>query len=162
MAKLIQSKIDLNENIRSSAADILNARLADAVTLMFAAKQAHWNIKGPSFHGLHALFDEVYTQAATYVDMIAERVTALGALAEGTVPICAQQSILKPYPLDITSASGHIEALTATLAEFGRAVREAGAECGALGDAASEDVFVEISRGIDEKRWMVESYQEIS
>ena len=54
-----KTKNDLPEKTRTEVIAILNARLADSIDLMHQAKQAHWNIKGPSFIALHKLFDEI-------------------------------------------------------------------------------------------------------
>ena len=59
---LHQTKNDLPERTRSALADILNRRLADAIDLQLQAKQAHWNVRGPSFIALHELFDNLRFQ----------------------------------------------------------------------------------------------------
>ena len=56
---------------------MLNEHLADAIDLHLQAKEAHWNIKGPNFVGLHELFDRIAAQADEYSDLIAERAVAL-------------------------------------------------------------------------------------
>src|SRR5262245_40510734 len=56
---MYKMKIDLSENVRKQAIGLLNARLSDGVDLHYQAKQAHWNVKGPSFIALHELFDKV-------------------------------------------------------------------------------------------------------
>ena len=61
------------------------ARLADRIDLMHQAKQAHWNVKGPSCIALHKLFDEVVDAAEDSMDLLAERVVQLGGTAEGTL-----------------------------------------------------------------------------
>jgi starvation-inducible DNA-binding protein len=52
-----KTRNDLPDNIRKAAIDLLQTRLADAVDLVTQAKQAHWNVKGPSFVSLHDLMD---------------------------------------------------------------------------------------------------------
>jgi starvation-inducible DNA-binding protein len=66
---------------------LMNQRLASAVDLQTQMKQANWNVKGPSFIGLHKLFDEVDEAVESYVDMIAERIVQLGGIAEGTARV---------------------------------------------------------------------------
>ena len=51
----------------------LNQKLADIIDLQTQLKQAHWNVKGPHFIGLHELFDKIAEDLESYVDMIAER-----------------------------------------------------------------------------------------
>jgi len=57
--KLRNTQNDLPSKARMEAVDLLNRHLADAIDLAYQAKQAHWNVKGPSFIALHELFDEV-------------------------------------------------------------------------------------------------------
>jgi starvation-inducible DNA-binding protein len=52
-------KNDLSENVRKQAIELLNARLSDGVDLHYQAKQAHWNVKGPSSLARHELFDKI-------------------------------------------------------------------------------------------------------
>src|SRR3546814_6408020 len=68
--------------MREKLVTLLNARLSDAIDLKLQAKQAHWNVKGPSFIALHELFDTIAGLADGFVDEIAERATALGGTAE--------------------------------------------------------------------------------
>ena len=84
------TKNDLAKGKREKVVEILNARLADSIDLKTQAKQAHWNVKGPHFIGLHELFDQVATAVELHVDLIAERVTALGGTAMGTARVVAQ------------------------------------------------------------------------
>jgi len=58
--QLHPSKIDLAPSTRGQMVELLNARLADAVNLAAQMKQAHWNVKGPSFIALHELFDAIH------------------------------------------------------------------------------------------------------
>jgi starvation-inducible DNA-binding protein len=61
---------DLSPATRQSAIEMLNEHLADAIDLQLQAKQAHWNIKGPNFVGLHELFDRVAAQADDLVEQL--------------------------------------------------------------------------------------------
>ncbi|HSI87836.1 MAG TPA: DNA starvation/stationary phase protection protein Dps, partial [Pyrinomonadaceae bacterium] len=92
------TKIDLAKGKREKVIELLNQSLADAMDLKSQAKQAHWNVKGPSFIALHELFDQVATEVEAHVDELAERVTALGGTAMGTVRIAAETSSLSQYP----------------------------------------------------------------
>src|SRR6185295_17135145 len=97
--KMYQTQNDIAEKRRVELNALMNQRLADAVDLQLQLKQAHWNVKGPHFIGLHELFDKVNEAVASYVDLIAERVVQLGGIAEGTVRAAAQRSRLAEYPL---------------------------------------------------------------
>src|SRR5512137_575252 len=97
-----RTRIDLTAKTRARMAGLLNARLADAIDLQLQAKQAHWNVKGPSFIALHELFDRLAGELGGHVDEMAERITALGGVAEGTLQAVAGRSKLAAYPLDVT------------------------------------------------------------
>ncbi len=152
------TRIDIPGNMRSAMVELLNARLADAVDLSSQMKQAHWNVKGPSFIALHELFDAVHAAMQIHVDDMAERITALGGTARGTATVAASASTLPEYPLDVHSGSEHVEAVSTALAAFGKLVREAIAEAGEVGDADTEDLFVVVSRDIDKNLWLVEAH----
>ena len=78
--QIYETRNGLSQQRRAAINALMNQRLADAVDLQMQMKQAHWNVKGPSFIGLHELFDKVSADVGNYVDMIAERITQLGAL----------------------------------------------------------------------------------
>src|SRR5262245_11838522 len=152
------TKNDLPEQSRKQAIELLGARLADCIDLQLQAKQAHWNVKGPSFIALHKLFDEVADTAEDSVDLIAERIVQLGGIAEGTVRVAAQRSALREYPLTIGAGKDHVEALSGALAAAGKLVRSAIDQSAELRDVATSDLFTEVSRAIDKHLWFVEAH----
>jgi starvation-inducible DNA-binding protein len=95
---MYETENDISKNRRSELNALMNQRLADAIDLQMQMKQAHWNVKGPSFIGLHELFDQVDEAVESYVDMIAERIVQLDGIAEGTVRVAAVRSRLAEYP----------------------------------------------------------------
>ncbi|MCK8515076.1 DNA starvation/stationary phase protection protein Dps [Methylonatrum kenyense] len=145
-------------NVRRPMIDLLNQCLADAVDLETQARQAHWNVSGPNFIALHALFDKVFQQIQSHVDTLAERVTALGGIAVGTAAAAAKHSRLPSYPADAVGGTTHVEALSSALASFGRSVREAIPRAEDAGDMGTSDLFTEISRDIDQQLWLVEAH----
>ena len=155
---MYETNNDLSETTRRSVIEILNEHLADAIDLQLQAKQAHWNIKGPNFVGLHALFDQVAAQAREYADQIAERGVALGGVARGTLQAVSRQTQLREYPLEIGDWRAHVLAMQDALATFGRGARKAIDDAAALNDADTADLFTEISRGADKSLWMVEAH----
>jgi starvation-inducible DNA-binding protein len=149
---------DLPKASRAQVVELLNQRLADVVDLQSQVKQAHWNVKGPHFIGLHKLFDEIYEAVSEYVDLIAERAVQLGGIAYGTARVAASRSRLDEYPLDISDGKAHVVALSRALAEFGRGARMAIEEADGFDDADTSDLFTEVSRGIDQWLWFVEAH----
>jgi starvation-inducible DNA-binding protein len=158
--KLFATKNDLPEDKRVEVIGLLNQRLAEAIDLQTQCKQAHWNVKGPSFIALHKLFDDVNEDVENYVDLIAERVVQLGGVAEGTIGAAEQRSKLPDYPIGIATGPEHVAALSDALGAFGRAARIAIEEMNELEDADSADVLTEISRGVDKWLWFVEAHQQ--
>jgi starvation-inducible DNA-binding protein len=152
------TKNDLPEGSRTKLVDLLNARLADAIDLQTQCKQAHWNVKGPSFIALHELFDKVNEEVEEYVDTIAERVVQLGGRADGTARSVAKRSSLSEYAVKSDSGRDHVEALSSALAVFGKGVRHAIDQSADLKDADTADLFTEVSRGIDKWLWFVEAH----
>jgi starvation-inducible DNA-binding protein len=155
---MYETSNDLASTTRRSAIEMLNEHLADAIDLHLQAKQAHWNIKGPNFVGLHELFDRVAAQATEFSDLIAERAVALGGVARGTVQAASAQSQLREYPLEVGDWRAHVRSMQDALATFGRGVRKAIDDATALKDADTADLFTEISREIDKSLWMVEAH----
>ena len=76
--------IGIDEENRKQITDGLSRLLADTYTLYLKTHNFHWNVTGPMFQTLHLLFETQYTELATAVDLIAERIRALGYPAPGT------------------------------------------------------------------------------
>src|SRR2546427_12587676 len=147
-AHMYQTKNDLPAHTRAEVIEILNARLADSIDLMQQAKQAHWNVKGPSFIALHKLFDEVVDAAEDSMDLLAERVVQLGGTAEGTIQVATARTGLKAYPLTLAEGREHVEALSSALAAYGTSVRRGIEQADALGDRDTAAIFTENSGGV--------------
>lgn len=152
------TRIDLPENIRKGVVEILSKTLATSLDLKTQVKQAHWNVKGLDFYQLHELFDEMAGELEEYVDMVAERVTALGGTAMGTARIASAQSLISEYPYDIVEGVEHITALAERYAVYAAHLRSAIDETDDLGDADTADLYTEISRTIDKRLWFLEAH----
>ncbi len=153
-----KTRIDLPAKTRAKLIELLNARLADAIDLQLQAKQAHWNVKGPNFIALHGLFDTLAGELGGPIDDLAERITALGGVAEGTVQVVGARSKLEAYPLELTEGLAHVDALAAAVARFGKSVRKASDDAGKAGDADTSDLFTGISRSVDKHLWLLEAH----
>ncbi|MEO8591243.1 MAG: DNA starvation/stationary phase protection protein Dps [Flavobacteriales bacterium] len=156
--KLFKTGNDLPKKSRIETIALVNKRLADAIDLHMQMKQAHWNVKGPNFIGLHELFDKIHEATGEYVDTIAERAVQLGGIAEGTVRISAKRTLLPEYPQGIAEGPAHVDAVSNALAAFGHEVRQSIDEADELNDADTADIFTEVSRGIDKWLWFVEAH----
>ena len=155
------TKNDLPETTRAKVVELLNARLSDAIDLQTQCKQAHWNVKGANFIALHELFDKVTAGVEEYVDLIAERAVQLGGVVEGTARTAAKRSTLAEYPANLVSGRDHLEALSTTLAAFGKVTRLAIQATAELRDQDTADIFTEVSRGVDKWLWMLEAHLQV-
>jgi starvation-inducible DNA-binding protein len=156
--QLHKTRSDLCEKPRRAMIHLLNQHLADVLDLGLQAKQAHWNVKGPNFIGLHELFDKVAEDLEEFSDDIAERAVELGGVALGTIQVISKKSRLSPYPLDLVSGRKHVTALSDALAKFAASIRAAIDLAARNGDADTADLFTEVSRGVDKLLWFVEAH----
>src|SRR6266496_6768522 len=159
-SKMYETENDIPKERRLELIALMNQRLADVVDLQTQIKQAHWNVKGPHFIGLHELFDQIDESVESYVDLIAERIVQLGGIAEGTVRVAAERSRLEEYPLIIADGQAHVEAVSKALSTFGHEARKTIDEAEELQDADTADIFTEVSRGIDKWLWFVEAHSQ--
>lgn len=157
-AHMFETRNDLGQEARQKIIDLLNQHLADTFDLMSQTKQAHWNVKGPHFIGLHELFDVLAEGLEGHVDTIAERCTALGGYATGTVRMAAANSSLDEYPTNIIRDMDHVQALAERYAALGKSVREAIDEADDAGDKDTADMFTDISRDLDKWLWFLEAH----
>jgi starvation-inducible DNA-binding protein len=93
-----------------------------------------------------------------YVDLIAERGVQLGGSVLGTARSVAKRSMLAEYPLTTGTGLQHVDALSSALAAFGKLIRSAIEASDLADDKDTNDVFIEISRGVDKWLWMVEAH----
>ncbi|MEM7553235.1 MAG: Dps family protein [Cyanobacteria bacterium P01_A01_bin.84] len=84
MNQSLPVNIGINEDSRAKIAEGLSRLLADTYTLYLKTHNFHWNVTGPMFQTLHLMFETQYTELAMAVDLIAERIRALGYPAPGT------------------------------------------------------------------------------
>ena len=162
---MLPTRNTLSANIRPQSVELLNKHLAAAIDLHgqmkqahWQMKQAHWNVRGPNFIAIHTLFDQVAGKVEAYSDLIAERARGLGGAAEGTIQVAARLSFLLAYPLGVADEQEHVFAVSGALAAFGESVREGVDHAAASGDADTADLLTEVSRGVDQQLWLVESH----
>jgi starvation-inducible DNA-binding protein len=149
---------DLPNRTRARIEKLLNERLAEALDLEAASKQAHWNVKGPHFIALHELFDAVHDSVQEHVDAIAERITALGGTALGTIQASVRGSGLQPYPEQLSEGEAHLAALADRVAGFGARVRKSIGQAAKLGDDGTADLLTGVSRALDKQLWFLEAH----
>jgi starvation-inducible DNA-binding protein len=149
---------NLQSNAKSTSIELLNARLADAIDLALITKQAHWNLKGLSFIGVHEMLDGFRDQIDEWSDSMAERAVQLGGTALGTSQVVAKSTSLAPYPTGIYAVADHLKALVEHYAKVANNVRAAIDQADEAGDADTADLFTEVSRGLDKQLWFLEAH----
>jgi starvation-inducible DNA-binding protein len=156
---------DLKEDTRA-VIHLLNARLADAIDLTLAVKQARWNIQGrsfilqnelPSFIALHELLDQIAGRLDEHGDSMAERVVKIAGLAAGTVQAVMKATSLPSYPANATAQADHLNALRDRFATFAKSCRAIIDEAVTGGDASTADIMTGISQSCASRRAMDQS-----
>ncbi|MCA1995231.1 MAG: DNA starvation/stationary phase protection protein, partial [Coleofasciculus sp. S288] len=108
--KSVAVDIGISEDSRKEIADGLSRVLADTYSLYLKTHYFHWNVTGPMFNSLHLMFEEQYTELATAVDEIAERIRALGVYAPGSYSAFAELSSI-PETREVPSAEDMVRLL---------------------------------------------------
>ena len=152
------SSVGVPENNRQALIALLNARLADSTDLRSQVKWAHWNVKGLHFIQLHELFDSVASHLEEQTDSIAERITTLGGVANGTVREAAAKSGLKEADLTASDGPSMLKFLVHNVAHHANALREAVQASNDLDDAITADLFTQLTRELDKDLWFLEAH----
>ena len=146
----------LDREARAALVVGLNRNLASLTDLAAAYKQAHWNVVGNDFSQLHELFDQFADQTREYVDLVAERAVALGGTARGTIQAAVEQSSLPAFPLEERCEQHLLEALVERIDLLDADLREAMESTAS--EPATQDVYIEVVRGIEKQRWMLQAH----
>lgn len=154
------SPSNLDENKRARITEQLNSLLATGLDLYTQIKVAHWNVKGPHFAPLHAMFEGFGTQLLGFTDDIAERAVTLGALAQGTARQAAATSVLPEYDPKATRGLEHVRLLSMRFRIFvdqARSVRDRAAE---LGDPETVDLLQDVVASFEKNGWFLAATME--
>ena len=147
----------LDQQTQEQMCELLNARLAQGIDLRLAVKQAHWNLRGKGYIGVHELLDEVSARLGEGTDMIAERVAIMGGFARGTTQVVAENTDLEPYPVELTPIEDHIKALVQRFQHYGKSLREGIDAADEAGDEDAADLLTEVSRMVEKDTWFIGS-----
>lgn len=156
--RLFETRNDLKPETRQAMILLLNEQLADTFDLYSITKEAHWNVKGPEFYQLHELYDEFAAKLLEFGDVIAERATALGGLAQGTVRRAAGATRLEEYPLETVASLETVRALAERYAALAATTREAVDRAEEQKDMGTSDLFIDVSRELDKMLWFLEAH----
>ena len=141
---------------RQAIAEGLSRVLADSYTLYLKTHNFHWNVTGPMFQTLHTMFEEEYTELATAVDEIAERIRALGHPAPGSFRAFAKLSTIEEAE-GVPSATGMIEQLVAGHEAVAASARTVFPAAEAGNDEVTADLLTQRMQVHEKTAWMLRS-----
>lgn len=159
--KLMNTSIEIDAKTRGKLIDMLNQQLADTFDLMSMTRQAHWNVKGPQFMQLHELYDMLAEGLLPYVDAIAERVTALGGVAMGTVRMAAASSRLPEFTGEPFNGIDQVPELVKRYAQLAESMRAGIDTADEVNDMDTADLLTEVSRDLDKWLWFLEAHVQV-
>ena len=145
----------LDGQTRQKSIDVLNGCVAETIALRLAVKQAHWNLKGAGFIGVHELLDDVSARLGESTDTMAERAVILGGFARGTLETVSDTAGMEAYPVEESDIAAHVKALKDRFLTVGKKVREGIEAAGDAGDEDTADVLTEVSRQVDKDAWFI-------
>lgn len=151
--------IGIEENARVEIADGVSRVLADSYSLYLKTHNFHWNVTGPMFNSLHAMFEEQYTELATAVDDIAERIRALGARAPGSYTEYARLTSI-PEESTTPDAQEMLRQLVTDHEIVARTAREVFATADSANDQPTADLLTERMQLHEKTAWMLRSMLE--
>ncbi len=148
--------IGLSDAERQSIADHLSRLLADSYTLYLKTHNYHWNVTGPMFSTLHTMFETQYTELATAVDEIAERIRALGVTAPGSYREFSRLTSIEESKGG-ESAEEMIRGLVDGQEAIVRTARKAFPAADSAGDEPTADLLTQRMQIHEKNAWMLRS-----
>ncbi len=151
--------IGISPEDRKAIADGLSRLLADSYTLYLKTHNFHWNVKGPMFQTLHLLFETQYTELAMAVDLVAERIRALGYPAPGTYAEFARLSSIPEHP-GVPTATAMIRELVEGQEAVTRTARSLLPLVQNVSDEPTADLLTQRMQLHEKNAWMLRSLLE--
>ncbi|MFT4212786.1 MAG: DNA starvation/stationary phase protection protein [Microbacterium sp.] len=144
----------VDPNVAAGTAQFLSPVVLGLQALAVNGKQAHWHVRGANFIGVHELFDSVVEHAQEWADTAAERIVALGLPIDARVQTVAAKVGVTEVPAGFAPSDVVIRALIADIDAVLVDVQAAVDELDEI-DQSSQDVAIEIKRGLDKDRWFL-------
>ncbi len=158
-AKSLTIDIGLKSDARKQIARGLSELLADSYTLYLMTHNFHWNVTGPQFNSLHQMFMGQYTEQWTALDLIAERIRALGFPAPGTYKEYTKLASIKEVE-GVPKATDMIRHLVAAQEATARTARKLFPIADAANDQPTADVLTQRIDVHEKTAWMLRSLLE--
>jgi starvation-inducible DNA-binding protein len=151
--------IGINQADRAAIVDGLNRLLADSYTLYLKTHNFHWNVTGPMFSTLHLMFEGQYNELALAVDLIAERIRALGFFAPGSYAAYGQLTSI-PESVGVPAAADMIRELVSGHEQVARTARAVFPIADAADDQPTADLLTQRLQVHEKTAWMLRSLLE--
>ncbi|MDR9433019.1 MAG: Dps family protein [Spiribacter sp.] len=151
--------IGIDEKTRAEIAGGVSRVLADSYSLYLKTHNFHWNVTGPMFNTLHMMFEEQYTELATAVDEIAERIRALGAPAPGSYSEYQRLTSI-PEQTGAPEATEMIRQLVSDHETVARTAREVFSLADDAHDEPTADLLTQRMQIHEKTAWMLRSMLE--
>lgn len=148
-------RTEVDEAGRSGIVESLSRLLADTYTLYLKTQNYHWNVEGPQFHALHTMFQEQYVELRDAVDLIAERIRALGFPSPGSYAEFAGLTTIEEAVPGIADAKDMVRELAAGHETLAGTARAAVDVAEASGDIATVDLATNRVDVHEKTAWML-------
>ena len=152
-------EIGIQQLDRETISNGLSRLLADTYTLYLKTHNYHWNVTGPMFQTLHLMFEQQYTELATAVDLVAERIRALGFHAPGSYATFSRLTSIKEED-GVPQATAMIRYLLDGHEAVARTARLAFKAAESANDQASADLLTQRIHVHEKSAWMLRSLLE--
>ncbi len=147
-------QISEDPDVTSGVAQFLGPVVTDLTALAVDGKQAHWHVRGANFQAVHELLDDIVQHARDYADTAAERVVALGLPIDARIQTVGVKTTTPKLTAGFQQSDKTIAEVIAAIDATLKTVRTAVNELGDL-DPVSQDVAIEIARGLEKDRWFL-------
>ena len=150
-------EIGIEQDARKEISEGLSALLADTYALYLKTHIHHWNVTGPSFHSLHTMFEVQYLELRDAVDVIAERIRALGSFAPGSYAEFVRLSSV-PDPEGVPAAEEMVRTLVEGHETLVRGARPLVEKADEAGDVSTADLVTQRITIHEKIAWMLRSF----
>ena len=140
--------------VAAAAAQFLSPVVLGLEALTVNGKQAHWHVRGANFVGVHELLDTIVAHAGDFADTAAERIVALGLPIDARIQTVGSKATTPSMTAGFQQSDAVIAEVIASIDATLVTVRTAVTELAEL-DAVSQDVAIEIARGLEKDRWFL-------
>ncbi len=141
-------------DVTTAVSQFLSPVVVDLTALSIDGKQAHWHVRGANFQAVHELLDEVVEHARDYADTAAERIVALGLPLDARTQTVGAKATTPEMTAGFQQSDNAIAEVIASIDATLVTVRTAVTELAEL-DPVSQDVVIEIARGLEKDRWFL-------